>query len=117
MRGCQELEDRLDSLEGIRDQLGEIQRRQTGIQNAFDVLLHRLERVESSKLRPIRKESVSPPGQQTVDGVRSMPQLARPSFVETREEWEKRVETSEKELSLSRTTTILQEPLRVSVKD
>ena len=83
IQGCQELEDRMDSLDGIRDQLGEIQRRETGIQNAFDVLLHRLERVESCKLCPIREESVSPPGQQTVDSVRSMPQSAHPSFAET----------------------------------
>ena len=40
VKGCQELED---TLGGVQDQLGEIQRRQTEFQAACDSILHRLE--------------------------------------------------------------------------
>ena len=114
VKGSQELED---TLGGVQEQLGEIQRRQTEFQAACDSVLHRLEQLESSRLRSIPEASVSPPGPQTADSVRSLPQPARQSFTATREEWEKRAGTSEKDFSLSRTTTVLQEPSRVVVED
>ena len=40
VKGCQELED---TLGGVQEQLGEIQRRQTEFQAACDFILHRLE--------------------------------------------------------------------------
>ena len=106
VKGCQELED---TLGGVQEQLGEIQRRQTEFQAACDSILHRLEQLESSRLRSIPEVSVSPPGSRAVDSVQS--------FAQTREEWEKRVGTREKDFSLSRTTIVLQEPSRVVVED
>ena len=114
VKGCQELED---TLGGVQKQLGEIERRQTEFQTACDSILHRLEQLESSRLRSIPEASVSPSGPQTADSVRSLPQPARRSFAETREEWEKRVGGSEKEFSISRTTTVLQEPSATTNKE
>ena len=67
-------------MEGVQKQLGKIQTRQTEFQAACDSILHRLEQLESSRLRSIPEASVSPPGPQTADSVRSLPQPACQSF-------------------------------------
>ena len=114
MKGCRELED---IVEGVQQQLGEIQERQVGFQATLDTILQRLEVVENPRMCSIPEGSFSPPGQYTADSVRSLPQPARQSFAATREEWEKRGGTSEKDFSISRTVTVLQDPSRVTVED
>ena len=70
VQGCQELEDKID---GIQEQLGEIQQKQDEHQNILDAILPRLEQVESTRLHSIPEVSVSPTGFYTADSVQSLP--------------------------------------------
>ena len=70
VQGCQKLEEQI---EGIQEQLGEIQQRQTEFQMTFDSIVSRLEQVETARLQSIPEGSTSPPGYVTVDSARSLP--------------------------------------------
>ena len=113
VQGCQNLEEQM---EGIQEQLGEIQQKQTEFQMAFDSIVSRLEQVETARLQSIPEGSTSPPGGFTADSVRSLPQLVCQTLGETHEEEEKRVGGSVKDFSVSRMMTVLQEPSRVTTE-
>ena len=70
MQGCQKLEEQM---EGIQEQLGEIQERQTEFQRTFDSIVSRLEHVETARLQSIPEGLILPPECFTADSVRSLP--------------------------------------------
>ena len=70
VQGCQNLEEQI---EGIHEQLGEIQQRQTEFQMTLDSIVSRLEQVETARLQSIPEGSTSPPRCFTADSVQSLP--------------------------------------------
>ena len=103
VKACEDLEARV---EHMQTQLQDIERLQKGLGYAQDAICQRMEALETSGLRPIAEEQVDSPGGRTADSAKSVPQPSAPrTFAETREQWEKRGESS------SHTQTVLKSPV------
>lgn len=115
LKACQDMEV---TLEGMQKQLQDIEQCQRGLRHANYGICQRLDHLETSGLRTIMEETPLLE-RRTADSARSVLHIAVPrSFAETRDEWEKRVASTEKKkATLSHASTVLQEPFHVVAEE